>query len=83
MKKITTLITTLFVLSFFAALSARATLIWYESFQYPDGSLAFTNTAYTPFITNSTSLGIWLRESGGGNPSDMYVVNSNLQVCHQ
>ncbi len=80
MKKITTLITTLFVLSFFAALSARATLIWYDNFQYPNGSLAYTNSVYTPFITNSVSLGLWLRESGSSSPDDMYVVNSNLQV---
>ena len=80
MKKITTLITTLFILSFFAALSARATVIWNDTFQYPNGSLAATNSTYTPVITNSVSLGLWLRESGTGNPDDMYMVNSNLQV---
>ena len=80
MKKITTLITTLFILSFFAALSARASVIWNDNFQYPNGSLAATNYNYYPAITNSTSLGLWLRESGTGNPDDMFTVNSNLQV---
>jgi len=81
MKKITTLITSLFVLSFFAVLSARATVIWYDSFQYPNGSLAATNATYYPAITNSVSLGLWLKESGTATPDDMYVVNSNVQVC--
>jgi len=85
MKKITTLITTLFVLSFFAALSARATLIWYEGFQYTNGSIAVTTNIFVTLdaVTNSVSRGIWFRPApfnGSANPDDMYVVNSNLQV---
>ena len=71
MKKVTTLITRLVILTFLTALSARADLIWYDSFQYPDGSL--TNVSYP----------LWVRDSGTGavgGQSDMYVVNSNLQV---
>ena len=79
MKKISTLTTVVF-LAFFAALSARASLIWYEGFQYPNGSLATTNTDLAS-ISNSASLGVWFRVSGSANPSDMLVVNSNLQVC--
>jgi len=68
MKKVTTLITRFVILTFLAALSARADLIWYDGFQYPDGSL--TNVSYP----------LWIRDSGSGSPSDMYMVNSNLQV---
>jgi len=79
MKKIITLIATFAILSFFAALSARANLIWYEGFQYPDGSLT-SNSVYTVpgFTTNS----LWIKESGTAPaPGDMLVANSNLQVC--
>ena len=68
MKKVTTLITRFVILTFLASLSARADLIWYDGFQYPDGSL--TNVSYP----------LWIRDSGSGSPSDMYVANSNLQV---
>jgi uncharacterized repeat protein (TIGR01451 family) len=58
---------------------ASATLIWDEGFQYPNGSLAATNTTLAGFAL-STSGGIWSRFSGSAIPSDMYVVNSNVQV---
>ena len=64
MKKLTTLL----FLSFLAAVSVRADLIWYEGFQYPNGSIE----------TNSS--GLWVRESGTASPTDLIVVNSNLQV---
>lgn len=63
-----------------AAATSRADLIWYDGFQYTNGSLAATATTLTAF-TNSSSGGYWLRESGSANPSDMLVVNSNVQVC--
>jgi hypothetical protein len=63
-----------------AAGSAHASLFWYEGFQYPNGSLAATNTSAIA-ASNSVSGGLWVRESGTAFPrSDMYVVNSNLQV---
>ena len=85
MKKITTLITIL-ILSLFAALSARANLIWYEGFQYTNGSIAVTTNIFVTLdaVTNSVSRGLWLRPApfnGSANPDDMYVVNSNLQVA--
>ena len=51
-----------------AAWSARADLIWYEGFNYADGSL-----------TNVSS-GLWIRSSGTANPSDMYVKNKMVEV---
>jgi hypothetical protein len=52
-----------------AAASVRADLVWYEGFQYTNGSIT------------TNSLGVWARESGSAPaPGDMYVVNSNLQV---
>jgi hypothetical protein len=71
MKKLTALL----FLSFLAAVSVRADLIWYDGFQYPNGAI-ITNTIIGPG-TNS----IWIRMSGSANPSDMLVENSNLQVC--
>ncbi len=62
MKKI--LLTIL--LSCLAMLSARADLIWYEGFNYPDGQI----------ITNSTN---WARHSGTGN--DALVKNHKLEVA--
>jgi len=78
MKKTTTLLTRFVSLTFLAALPAHANLIWYEGFQYPDGSLT-SNSVYTVpgFTTNS----LWIRESGTAPaPGDMLVANSNLQV---
>jgi hypothetical protein len=69
MKKITTLITTFVVLSFFAAMSARATLLWYEGFNYPapvNGSFNLTNV----------SANVWTNFSGSGY-HDM-LVNTNV-----
>ena len=74
MKKLTALL----FLSFLAAISVRADLIWYEGFQYTNGSLAATNPTL-PTLNNSSS-GYWIRDSGTANPSDMLVVNSNVQV---
>ncbi len=57
-----------------APMLARADLIYYEGFQYPNGAI-ITNTIIGP-STNS----LWWRESGGAIPSDMVVLNSNLQI---
>ena len=85
MKKITTLITTFVILSFLAVISARADLIWYDGFQYTNGSLAVTTNVFGTLdaVTNSVSGGLWFRPApfnGTAKPSDMYVLNSNLQV---
>ena len=53
------------LLSCFAIASVRADLIWYESFNYADGSL-----------TNS---GLWFKHSGTGSPSDALVKNHKLE----
>jgi hypothetical protein len=84
MKKLVTLI----LFSIVAVISSRADLIWYEGFQYPNGSLACPANTANPLtlnlITNCSSGGYWVRDSGNGIPaipaSDMWVVNSNLQV---
>jgi hypothetical protein len=61
MKKITTLITTFVILSFFAVLSARATVLFQDALNYPDGCIESDGSwyAYTPavpkldaFVTN-------------------------------
>ena len=70
MKKLTALA----LFAFLAAASLRADLIWYDGFQYPDGSI-ITNTIIG-LGTNS----IWTRVSGSANPSDLLTANSNLQV---
>ena len=60
---------------------SRATLFWYEGFQYPDGSMATTNTTPGDFA-KATASGIWIRNVVGGGtaaPSDMYVSNQVLQ----
>ena len=78
MKKITTLITTFVILSFFAAISARADLIWYEGFQYPNGSLTSNSVVAIPGVTTNS---LWIKDSGTATaPGDMLVGNSNLQV---
>lgn len=56
------------LLSSFAVVSVRADLIWYESFNYPDGS-----------ITNSSG-GIWVKHGGGATPSDAIVREDKLEV---
>jgi len=57
------------LLTCFAILTARADLIWYESFNYPDGS-----------ITN-TSAGLWIKHSGINNAtSDSIVKNHKLEI---
>ena len=73
MKKITTLITTFGLLSFFAALSARADLIWYDGFNYANGFVETVSTNL--WVTNSTGGG-----GGTGSPNDMYVNNHLLEV---
>ena len=73
MKKITTLITTFGLLSFFAALSARADLIWYEGFNYANGFVQYVSTNL--WVTNSTGGG-----GGTGSLNDMYVNNHSLEV---
>jgi hypothetical protein len=73
MKKITTLITTFVVLSFFAAISARADLIWYDGFGYTNGFVQYASTNL--WVTNSTGGG-----GGDSSPNDMYVNNNRLEV---
>src|SRR5580692_10595206 len=58
---------------------ANATLIWDDGFQYTNGSVATTNALVSGFNLSSSD-GYWIRESGTATPSDLYVVNSNLQV---
>jgi hypothetical protein len=65
MKKILSLALPLLL----AAVSARADLIWYEGFNYTNGSIT------------TNSLGVWTRDSGSAAaPGDMYVNKSNLEV---
>ncbi|HEY5909825.1 MAG TPA: immunoglobulin domain-containing protein [Verrucomicrobiae bacterium] len=59
-------------LFFVAALSARADLIWYESFAYENGPIIYTGTN-TDGTTN------WFRHSGSANPSDAIVADHKLQ----
>src|ERR1039458_549494 len=66
MKKITTFV----ILSFLAALSARADLIWYDGFNYANGFVQYVSTNL--WVTNSTG--------GGGDANDMYVNNHRLEV---
>jgi hypothetical protein len=73
MKNITTLITTFGLLSFFAAICARADLIWYEGFNYANGFVETVSTNL--WVTNSTGGG-----GGDGSPNDMYVNNHRLEV---
>ena len=55
----------IYVFACLALVAARADLIWYEGFNYADGSI----------ITNSG--GLWIRHSGSGN--DALVKNHQLQ----
>ncbi len=52
MKKITTLITTFVILSFFAAMSVRATVLFHDALNYPDGCIENDGLwyAYTPAV---------------------------------
>ena len=56
-----------------AFLSARADLIWYEGFNYADGSV-ITNSIITPGVLTN-----WNRHSGTANPSDAFVKNHKLE----
>ena len=69
MKKITTFV----ILSFFAALSARANLIWNDGFNYANGFVQYVSTNL--WVTNSTGGG-----GGADSPNDMYVNNHLLEV---
>ena len=69
MKKITTFV----ILSFLAALSARADLIWYDGFNYANGFVQYVSTNL--WVTNSTGGG-----GGTDSPNDMYVNNHRLEV---
>src|SRR5579864_5198857 len=71
-KTITKLL--LAVVAITSSLIARADLIFYDGFNYPNGAI-ISNTIIGP-STNS----LWWRESGTANPPDMITVNSNLQV---
>jgi hypothetical protein len=73
MKQTTTLITTFVILSFFAAISMRAAVIWQDTFNYADGAI-ITNSIIGPG-TNS----VWVRHSGSANPSDAIVKNHRLE----
>ena len=53
---------------------ARADLIYYDGFNYPNGSI-MTNTIIGP-STNA----LWWRFSGGASPPDMIVSGNKLQV---
>jgi hypothetical protein len=66
MKKITTFV----ILSFLAALSARADLIWNDGFNYANGFVQYVSTNL--WVTNSTG--------GGGDANDMYVNDQRLEV---
>jgi uncharacterized repeat protein (TIGR01451 family) len=76
MKKLTALV----LVSFLAAVSARATLFWYDGFQYSNGPVIVTSITPPPTGPTGTN-SLWVRESGTAASSDMYCVNSNLQVC--
>ncbi len=54
------------------ALSVRADLIWYESFNYVNGPIIATGT-------NSDGSTNWFRHSGSASPSDAIVSNAKLQ----
>lgn len=72
----------LFAISVFAApLAARASLLWYDNFQYSNGPVIVTSITPPPTGPAGTN-SLWIRDSGTASPtSDMFTVNSNLQVC--
>ena len=72
--KTTVALSLLAVLAVLAPKAVRADLIWYEGFNYPNGSVV-TNSVIGP-STNS----LWWRESGSANPMDLVVNNHQLQV---
>lgn len=74
MKKTTTSIITFVILSFFAAVSVRADVIWQDTFNYGNGPI-IVNSIIGPG-TNS----VWNRHSGAANPSDSIVNNNRLEV---
>jgi len=58
------------VTALIAPLAAKADLIWYDGFQYPNGSIEVNSS------------GLWIKESGtAAFPGDMLTLNSNLQVA--
>lgn len=57
------------VSAFAAPVASRADLIWYEGFNYPNGSLT------------NVSGGLWIKNSGSATPSDMLVNNRSLEVA--
>jgi len=75
MKKITALL----LVSILAAVSAHATLFWVDNFQYTNGPIILSSE-YTPANGPVGTNSLWVRESGSAASSDMYCVNSNLQV---
>lgn len=64
MKKLTALV----LFSFLAAMSARADVIWQDTFNYANGALT------------NVSGGLWIKHSGTANPSDSIVNNHRLEV---
>ena len=76
MKKLTALA----LVSLLAALSVRASLLFYDGFQYTNGPVILSSE-YTPANGPVGTNSLWVRDSGTAASSDMYFVNSNLQVC--
>ena len=71
MKKLTALV----LLSFLAAASVRADVIWQELFNYTNGEVRLTGTNFVGgvMVTN------WVRHSGSGN--DAFVNNHRLEIA--
>ena len=69
MKKITALV----LLSFLAAASVRADVVWQELFNYTNGPISVTSTNGT----GSTTISNWVTHSGN---IDAYVNNNQLEV---
>jgi hypothetical protein len=76
MKKLTALA----LISFLAAVSVRASLLFYDGFQYTNGPVIISSITPPPTGPAGTN-SLWIRDSGTAASSDMYFVNSNLQVC--
>ena len=60
-------------LSLLTTAAVRAELIYYEGFNYVNGSIIYTGTN----VDGTTN---WFRHSGTANPSDSVVANNKLQV---
>ena len=87
MKKITTLITTFVILSFFAALSARAKVLFQDALNYPDGCIETDGLwyAYTPavpkldaMVTNHLLILNQNNSDSVAAPSNNFVFTNNL-----